>query len=158
MMNAHDLHELRISYSLLRVVYKFFEIDKKTRYYGIDVPLFPSEIHMINKIKQNEGIHVTGLANILKVTKGAVSQIIMKLEKKGLIRKEKDTNNQSKLVLKLTPKGETAYSNHEKFHKKIDVMVNEIVKNASEENITFFKDVLTTLEERLELLKKEVDQ
>ena len=88
-MNAHNLHELRISYSLLRVVYKFFEIDKRTRYYGIDVPLFPSEIHMINKIKQNEGIHVTGLANILKVTKGAVSQIIMKLEKKGFNPKRK---------------------------------------------------------------------
>jgi len=158
MMNKHDLHELGISYSLLRVVYKFFEIDKKTRYYGIDVSLFPSEIHMINKIKQNEGIHVTGLANILKVTKGAVSQIIMKLEKKGLIRKEKDISNQSKLVLKLTDKGEIAYTNHEKFHKKIDAMVNEIVKDASEENAKFFKDVLITLEERLELFKEEVDQ
>ena len=131
---------------------------KKTRYYGIDVPLFPSEIHMINKIKQNEGIHVTGLANILKVTKGAVSQIIMKLEKKGLIRKEKDINNQSKLVIKLTPKGETAHSNHEKFHKKIDAMVNEIVKDASEENIKFFKNVLTTLEDKLEIFRKEVDK
>ena len=158
MMNAHDLHELKISYLLLKVVYNFFEIDKKTRYYGTDVPLFPSEIHMINKIKQNEGIHVTGLANILNVTKGAVSQVVMKLEKKGLIQKEKDINNQSKLVLKVTAKGEIAYSNHAKFHKKIDAMVNEIVKDASEENITFFKDVMTTLEERLELFKKEVEQ
>ena len=158
MMNKHDLHELRISYSLLRVVYKFFEIDKKTRYYGTDVPLFPSEIHMINKIKQNEGIHVTGLANILKVTKGAVSQIIMKLEKKGLILKEKDINNQSKLVLKLTSKGETAYNTHIKFHEQIDDMVNEIVKDGSKEEVKFFKDVLTTLEEKLELFKKEVEQ
>lgn len=113
---------------------------------------------MINKIKQNEGIHVTGLANILNVTKGAVSQIIMKLEKKGLIQKEKDINNQSRLVLKLTAKGETAYRNHEKFHKKIDAMVNEIVKDASRENVEFFKDVLITLEEKLDHFKKEVDQ
>lgn len=157
MMNEHDLHELRISDSLLRVVYKFFEIDKKTRYYGTNVPLFPSEIHMINKIKQNEGIHVTGLANILNVTKGAVSQIIMKLEKKGLIQKEKDINNQSRLVLKLTSKGETAYQNHERFHKKIEAMVNEIIKDASKEEAKLFKAVLITLEERLELLKKEVE-
>ncbi|WP_021171489.1 MarR family protein [Sporomusa ovata DSM 2662] len=158
MMNIQNLHELRVSYPLLRVVYKFFEIERKTRNYGTDVPLFPSEIHMINKIKQNEGIHVTGLANILNVTKGAVSQIIMKLEKKGLIQKEKDINNQSRLVLKLTAKGETAYHNHEKFHKKIEVMVNEIVKDASKEEVKFFKDVLITLEERLELFKKEVEQ
>lgn len=158
MMNAQDLHELRISDSLLRVVYNFFKIDKKTRYYGTDVPLFPSEIHMINSIKQTEGIHVTGLANNLKVTKGAVSQIIMKLEKKGLVKKEKDINNQSKLVLKVTPKGEEAHSNHEKFHEKIDAMVNEIVKDASEENVKFFKDALTTLNEKLENFKQEVDK
>lgn len=158
MMNAQDLEELRISYSLLRVVYKFFEIDKKTRYYGTDVPLFTSEIHMINKIKQYEGIHITGLANNLKVTKGAVSQIIMKLEKKGLICKEKDIDNQSKLVLKLTQKGEIACINHEKFHKKIDVMVNEIIKDFSKENIKIFKEILTTLEDKLELFQEEVDK
>ena len=158
MMNAHDLYELKVSDSLLRVVYKFFEIDKQTRYYGTDVPLFPSEVHMINKIKQNEGIHVTGLANILNVTKGAVSQIIMKLEKKGLIQKEKDINNQSRLVLKLTDKGETAFRNHEMFHKKIDAMVNEIIKDASKENAEFLKKVLVTLEGKLDHFTKEVDQ
>lgn len=158
MMNTNDLYEPMLSNPLLRVVYTFFEIDKKTRYYGTDVPLFPSEIHMINKIKQNEGIHVTGLANILNVTKGAVSQTIMKLEKKGLIQKEKDLYNQSRLVLKLTAKGETAYQNHEKFHEKIEVMLNEIVKDAPKKKVKFFKDVLITLEERLELFKKEVEQ
>lgn len=157
MINMHNLHELKVSYPLLRVVYKFFEIERKTRYYGTDIPLFPAEIHMINKIKQNEGIHVTGLANILNVTKGAVSQIIMKLEKKGLIQKERDSNNQSRLVLKLTAKGETACNNHEKFHEKIDAMVNEIVKDASKENVEFFKDVLITLESKLDHFKKEVD-
>ncbi|WP_093793330.1 MarR family winged helix-turn-helix transcriptional regulator [Sporomusa acidovorans] len=158
MMNTHDLQALKISYSLLKVVYKFFEIDQKTRYYGTDVPLYPSEMHMINKIKQNEGIHVTGLANILKVTKGAVSQIIIKLEKKGLISKEKDINNQSKLVLKLTPKGETAYNSHIKFHKQIDDMVNEIIRNDSEENIKYLKGVLATLETKLERFKQEADK
>jgi Transcriptional regulators len=158
MMNMNDLQELKISYSLLRVVYKFFEIDQKTRYYGTDVPLYPSEIHMINRIKQNEGIHVTGLANILKVTKGAVSQIIIKLEKKGLISKEKDINNQSRLVLKLTPKGETAYSTHIRWHKLIEDMVNEIIRNDSEENVKYLKGVLTTLEIKLEQFNQETDK
>jgi len=156
MMNAHELDELKIGNSLLKVVYRFFEIDKKTRYYGTDVPLFTSEIHMIKAIKQNEGIHVTGLANKLKVTKGAVSQIVMKLERKGLILKAKDISNQSRLVLRLTQKGETACTNHDKFHKMIDVMVNEIVKDSSEENVKFLKAVLTTLEEKLEFFQKEV--
>lgn len=157
-MNIDDLQKLKISYSLLKVVYKFFEIDQKTRYYGTDVPLFPSEIHMINMIKQNEGIHVTGLANILKVTKGAVSQIIMKLEKKELIRKDKDIQNQSRLVLKLTPKGEIAYNTHIEWHKMIDDMVNEIIRNDSVENIEYLKGVLTKLEIKLERFNQETDK
>lgn len=154
-MNTNELRKLGISYSLLRVVHKFFEIDKQTRYYGTDTPLFNSEIHMIKVIKHNEGIHVTGLAHNLGVTKGAVSQMIMKLEKKGLIQKEKDLSNQSRLVLKLTSKGEIAHSFHEKIHKKIDDLVNEIVSEASEENIKFIKNVLTVLEDKLEDLNIE---
>ena len=55
---------------------------------------------MIKSIKENEGIHVTGLAEMLGVTKGAVSQIIMKIEKKKMIVKDTDPRNLSRLVLR----------------------------------------------------------
>lgn len=150
MINMNDSNKMRISYLLLRLVNKFFDTDKKTRYYGTDKQIFESEIHMIKAIKENEGIHVTGLANKLGITKGAVSQIIMKLEKKDLIRKEKDVYNQSKLVLKLTSSGEIAYINHEKLHKKLDDMISEILDKVSEENIEFLKVFLMSVEDRLE--------
>ena len=70
----------------MRVVTKLSEIDKRTRYYGTDQSLFEAEIHMIKSIKENEGIHVTGLADMLGVTKGAVSQILKKLETQGYDR------------------------------------------------------------------------
>ena len=85
----HDEHEIQKQNKdqlyLLRVVTKLSDIDGKTRNYGTDQPLFNAEIHMIKSIKENEGIHVTGLADMLGVTKGAVSQIIQKLERKGMI-------------------------------------------------------------------------
>lgn len=143
----------KISYIILRVVLKFLDIDKRTRCYGTDVQLFNAEIHMIKAIKENEGLHVSGLANILGVTKGAVSQIIGKLEKKGLIIKEKDTDNQSKLILKLTPKGEIAHINHEKYHQQIDDSVNEILRDASEQEISFLRKFLLSLEDELEKLE-----
>ncbi|MGS0764620.1 MarR family winged helix-turn-helix transcriptional regulator [Syntrophomonas curvata] len=144
----------RISYTLLRVVWKLFEVDKKTRNYGTDEQLFEAEIHMIKSIKENEGVHVTGLAELLEVTKGAVSQIVMRLEKKGMVIKDKDDNNQSRLVLRLTPKGETAYVNHEKLHQEFDDLVSAILKEASRENIAFLTDFLDLLEDKIDDYKK----
>ena len=150
MMIKEGKNKTKLSYTLLRVVWKLFEADKKTRYYGTDEQLFEAEIHMIKSIKENEGIHVTGLAELLGVTKGAVSQIIMKLQKKGMIVKDTDPRNISRLVLSLTPKGEIAYINHEELHGEFDSIVNESLKDASKENLSFLKDFLNSLDVKLD--------
>jgi DNA-binding MarR family transcriptional regulator len=155
MMNINNERKNKISYSLLRVIVKFNEIDKKTRYYGTDMPLFSSEINMIRVIKENEGVSVTGIAEKLGVTKGAVSQIINKLNNKGLIRKETDLYNQSKLKITLTPKGEIAEINHEKVHSKIDELIENILENTTEENKVFLKEFLNCLETRIDTYDEE---
>ncbi len=150
MMIKNGKNKNRLSYTLLRVVWKLIEVDRKTRCYGTDEQLFEAEIHMIKSIKENEGIHVTGLAELLGVTKGAVSQIIMKLQKKGMIVKDTDPRNLSRLVLKLTPKGETAYINHEKLHQEFDGLVNNALEGASTENVAFLKEFLNLLERSID--------
>ena len=157
MMNIDNSRKEKISYSLLRVITKFDEIDKQTRYYGTDTPLFSAEINMLRIIKENEGIHITGIADKLGVTKGAVSQIVNKLHKKGLLKKETDLYNQSKLVLSLTPKGEIAEANHEEFHSRFDLMIDTILEDASEENVTFLKAFLNTFEAQLSDFNSEFD-
>lgn len=158
MMNIDNTKKVKISSLLLALIEKVLEIEKKTRYYGTDTPLFHSEIHMINAIKENEGIHITGLAEILGVTKGAVSQVAIKLQKKGLIIKERDMSNYSKFLLKLTPMGEIAYNNHLKFHQDIDLMLAEILNDESEERINFLKDFLITLESKLDVFKDKTEK
>ncbi|WP_279626318.1 MarR family winged helix-turn-helix transcriptional regulator [Desulfofustis glycolicus] len=144
----------KISYTFLRIVSKFIGIDKKNRNYGTDHPLYLAEIHMIKSIKENEGIHVTGLADMLGVTKGAVSQIIKKLERKGMVVKDTDPRNLSRLVLKLTLKGKTAYMYHEKMHQEIDEFFNIALKNATEKNKKFLKDLLNSLDEEIDAFEK----
>ncbi len=144
----------RISYIFLRVVTKLTEISRRTRYYGTDQPLHEAEIHMIKSIKENEGIHVTGLADMLGVTKGAVSQILMKLERKDMIVKNTDPSNLSRLVLKLSPKGETAYLHHEELHKEFDSLFNAALKNVSDENKAFLKSFLNLLDEKIDTYER----
>lgn len=153
MMNIDKIKKVEISYLLLELIERVLEIEKKARYYGTDTPLFHSEIHMIKAIKENEGIHITGLAENLGVTKGAVSQVAIKLQKKGLIIKERDINNYSKFILKLTPNGEIAYNNHLKFHQELDQIMTEILNGESEERIDFLKNFLRTLESKLNIFE-----
>lgn len=154
MTNLKFKNRTKISYTFLRVVTKLSDMDGKTRNYGTDQPLFNAEIHMIKSIKENEGIHVTGLADMLGVTKGAVSQIIQKLERKGMIVKDTDPHNLSRLVLRLTPKGETAYLHHEELHREFDGLFSSALENASEENRAFLKDFLNSLDEKIDAFEK----
>ncbi|MDQ7092319.1 MarR family transcriptional regulator [Desulfosporosinus sp. PR] len=149
MMNEDEFKKIKIAYSLFEIIYEFLDIDKKPRYYGTDVPIFHAEIHMLKAIKENEGIHVAGLANYLRITKGSISEMTMKLEKKGLIKKERDTQNQLKIVLKLTPKGELAHKNHLKAHEEYNQMILEILKDEHEEKISFLNNFLLTLKDKL---------
>lgn len=149
MMNMKFKRRTKISCTLLRVMSELSKFDKQTRSYGTDEHLFDAEIHMIKSVKENEGIHVTGLAELLGVTKGAVSQIIMKLQKKGMIIKDTDPRNLSRLMLRLTSKGEIAYLYHEKFHQELDDLVNGILDKATEDKKVFLKSFLDSFEEKL---------
>lgn len=156
MTNLKSKNRIKLSYTFLRVVTKLSEIDRETRYYGTDQPLYEAEIHMIKSIKENEGIHVTGLADMLGVTKGAVSQILKKLEGKGMIIKDTDPRNLSRLILRLTQKGETAYLHHEELHQEFDGLFNAMLKDATEQNKEFLKNFFNSLDEKLDVYEKEV--
>lgn len=149
MMNPYNKNNKSISSTILSVFKKISVIDGKTRNYGTDQPLYDAEVHLIKVIKENEGIHITALAERLNVTKGAVSQVIMKLQKKGMVVKEPDSSNQSRILLKLTEKGQIAYVNHEALHKNFDDMVQGILQNESDKNKEFLSKFLSDLNNKL---------
>jgi DNA-binding MarR family transcriptional regulator len=120
-----------ISYKLLKVFQKISAINGKTRHYGTDQLLYEAEMRVIKAIKENEGIHVTALADMLGITKGAVSHSLIQLQKKEMILKQPDSANQSRLLLKLTDKGEIAYQNHERLHEGFDSAIEALLKNES---------------------------
>lgn len=134
-----------IAYNSLRLALTLVDLDKKTRYYGTDVPIFHSEIHVIMAIAENPGIHVGGLADVLGVTKGAVSEILKKLEKKSLVIKEIDNLNLSRYLLSLTEKGKKAHSNHIFYHSVLNTMVEDELKDASEDELEFLSNFLSSL-------------
>ncbi len=142
----------QIGYDILNLAMTYVELDKQARYYGTDTQIFHAEIHMLSAIAEHPGIHVGGLAELLGITKGSVSEIIKKLERKALVVKETDDYNLSKLALRLTGKGEKAHSNHMHYHALLNGMVEDELTNASEHEVQFLSRFLAAITTKAEEL------
>ncbi|MFX0071118.1 MAG: MarR family winged helix-turn-helix transcriptional regulator [Candidatus Hermodarchaeota archaeon] len=68
--------------------------------------LYPSEIHLLLSISEGHDTNVTKIAEHFGLTKGAVSQTLSRLQKKGLIKKDLDTKKKNELHILYTNKGE----------------------------------------------------
>jgi DNA-binding MarR family transcriptional regulator len=65
------------------------KIEKSPRKFGTNKNLSHSEIHLVEIIGDNEDLGVTDIGKLLDITKGAVSQGLKKLEKKGYPSKKR---------------------------------------------------------------------
>ena len=102
------------------VLAKYALVDRKPMDFGVGVLLYPSEIHMVSRVDALDGVGVTELADAMGITKGAVSQLITRLEKKGLVAKETDPEHRARVLIRTTGLGRTASANHMEFHRNHD--------------------------------------
>jgi DNA-binding MarR family transcriptional regulator len=125
-------------------------LEKTPRCFGTDEPLGSSEIHLVEMTGDNEEtLGITDLAKLIGVTKGAVSQNLKKLEKKGFIKKIEDPCNCSRSIVKLTTKGKTAYYAHKHWHETMDGGFDSYVKNLSPDKIAFVIEFMSKVEDFL---------
>ena len=129
-----------------RIMNKMKRIEQKPRRFGTDFLLYPSEIHTIEAIGRNAGINVTALAALQGVTKGAVSQIVQKLVKKGMVVRMKDEMSDREVLLKLSDTGKIAYQAHADFHSQIDPELVAIIAQADDANIEFVETIFKAID------------
>ncbi|MGD0754429.1 MAG: MarR family transcriptional regulator [Bacteroidales bacterium] len=102
----------------LKILHLYSVIGRKPKDYGTGDLLYFTEIHTITMVGENKEINMTRLAEIMGVTKGAISQTIRKLVHKNLILKSNSTNKKE-FNLKLSPKGKTVYKGQESFQREL---------------------------------------
>ena len=111
--------------------------------YGNNILLYRSEIHTIEIIGRTNGIHISEIAREMGVTKGAISQRMKVLKRKGLIEKIADPKNQSRVLVTLTEAGKICFSGHRKYHQKKDKemfdYLNKLNKKETETIEAFLK-------------------
>jgi len=121
-------------------------LEKKPWDYGTGTLLYQSEIHVIATIAKNPDAHMSRIAKILSVTRGAVMQLVLKLERKGLVERYKDSQDSKKVFLRLTPKGIKAAIGHEKFHQEMYDDLYMLLKKYKLSELEFIKQVNDSLE------------
>lgn len=77
--------------------------------------MYMREVHVITEIGENGVDNVSELSERLKITKGAVSQYLKKLEKKGFVERVQEQTDKRQFSVKLTEKGRELNRIHTKY-------------------------------------------
>jgi len=101
---------------LEQIITKMESMHTPSLSFGTGILMHQNEIHTVQAIGRHSRINVTNLAKYKGVTKGAISQTIKRLIKKGLVRRTHAPGNAKEVLLELTDLGWIGFHNHEKFH------------------------------------------
>jgi DNA-binding MarR family transcriptional regulator len=90
------------------------------------------------------------------VTKGAVSQLLFRLERKGLVEKRVDEANASRLMVRLTNEGQLVHQAHEQLHDMICQAFVEEVGDLDEPTLALIKEFLDRVDRLIERLTEKL--
>ena len=98
-----------IAMQLIRITKKQGRIEAIPSQLDNGISVTPTEAHTILEIGMNKSINVTEIGTHFGVTKSAASQIIAKLNKKGLVEKKISAHSAKELELGLSEQGQEAF-------------------------------------------------
>lgn len=110
-----------------------------------------NEIHVLAKIRdlqqKKEKVIPKDLLKILNITKGTLSVVITRLEKKGYLEKRKNMTDRRSFSLELNKEAKEALDKHDKWH---DLLVKVALKNLDLEEKKILKKILQTIKDNME--------
>jgi len=93
-----------------RLTNKLVFLEKRYVFRHGGLTLHPSELHLLLAVRDEPEANATKLAARLAVTKGAVSQILKRLEDKGVVEKATDPSQKNEITVSFTKLGDKAIS------------------------------------------------
>lgn len=110
----------------------FFE---KPHKYTEDDSLYMREVHFVVEVGSMESPTMSEVANRLNVTQGAVTQMATRLENKGYVIRQKDTQDKRVTTISLTEKGRILCDEHIAYDQKEFAFVSERLHEFSNEEL-----------------------
>jgi len=126
----------------LKILHLYSVISRKPVDYGTGDLLYFTEIHTISVVGKNREVNMTRLAEMMGVTKGAISQTVKKLVNKNLILKTNITNRKE-VNLKLSDKGQMAYMGQKSFQKEIFTFAETLYNRGTPEQRELVRSLIS---------------
>ncbi len=121
-------------------------IHRKIREHNIDVTF--EMLHIMRCLDKAVKVNQQELANLTYKDKSSLSYLIKNMEKRGLIRREEDSNDKRSKFVLLTSKGEEL---HSEIRIIVENVYSEIEKNINEAHIQkcidYMKEFTETIKE-----------
>lgn len=108
---------------------------KQPHDYGTGQLLYQAELHTLSAICNHELVNVTELAQIMGITKGAITQVVNKLIQKGLIEKFNMPGNKKEVYFRVTESGENVNKAHYQYHKMMHAPVSKYLCGLDKEKL-----------------------
>ncbi|MFX1329087.1 MAG: MarR family winged helix-turn-helix transcriptional regulator [Promethearchaeota archaeon] len=121
----------------------FLERRRKITYKGIK--LFPSEIHLLLFVYHIQDKNITQIADHLGLTKGAISQTLSRLQKKGIIIKETEPFQKNQLHIQFTNKGKILMDHVNEFRGFLETEFLSYLKTKTSGEKQLISNFLDTL-------------
>lgn len=149
-----QLNEKANTVYMFAVLYSDYLSEKQS--YGTEFEVNMVEVHLLTYIDENPGITTTQLAKVFNRTKSAISQTASKLEEKGLLRRERHSENVKAISLFATEDGQRLSKAH-RHHDASEVAdtMCELMKTCTPEEVDHFFKVINSY---IDLLKNDIEQ
>ncbi|WP_020620668.1 MarR family winged helix-turn-helix transcriptional regulator [Paenibacillus daejeonensis] len=134
------------SRELGKLIMQLKRLERQPHTFGQAGTLSPSEIHTIDAIGIDSPVLMSELATRLGVTKGAITQIIQRLEGKSLVARAVHPEDARSTLLSLTSLGEEAYKTHlavnHQFYDRLRSQLTQQEIAAFEKSLVILNDML----------------
>lgn len=113
--------------------------------------LHPSELQLLMFLYHIKDTNITAIATEMGLTKGAISQTLSRLEKKGIISKETLPKKKNELQVQFTESGEELMAQLNKSQKAIEGKYRRYIQSLSDEE----KETISNfLEKMVQIMEK----
>ena len=143
----NDLQELIDLF--LRILHMYSVINRKPKDFGTGDLLYLTELHTLTMIAKNREVNLTGLAEIMGVTRGAISQTMRKLVSKNLVIK-KNVTNRKEFNLSLSEKGKLVMKGQESLQNEIFSFAATLYEKAHPEDRDMVRRLFVAISDNME--------
>ncbi|MDR2610744.1 MAG: MarR family winged helix-turn-helix transcriptional regulator [Clostridiales Family XIII bacterium] len=141
---ANHTDEKTVDEILARLFITTFKIEEKAIAEESKHMLSISELHVLREIGEGKPRTMTQVARGLKISVGALTTAMNKLEAKGFVKRERDAKDRRIVKLHLTDAGCEEFRIHEEFHRN---MVNAAIGTLTPEEKAVLLKSLSKLDD-----------